>query len=254
MKNQKKKQGLYLQVFSENLIKDGDPLIENELMGSINTNNIRENLRMLTALPHLAGTEQNHKLAREIKQHWENAGLDHVTMTPYRVLLSYPNMSDLNYVELLDERNQTKYKSDLREPVLTPEENVTGVVPPFNAYSAPGDIYGDLVYVNYGRVEDYEYLENKTINISGKIAFARYGKIFRGDKVIDFPCLLPFGFAYITAVFTNIQCKNFICFQFRQVFEVFPSQHIFVFFFFPIVFLSHNFHSTTMLSFHLSLS
>ncbi|XP_053398140.1 N-acetylated-alpha-linked acidic dipeptidase 2-like [Mercenaria mercenaria] len=177
------KQGLYLQGVSENLIKDGDPLIGDELMGSINTNNIRENLRMLTALPHLAGTEQNHKLAREIKQHWENAGLDHVTMTPYRVLLSYPNMSDLNYVELLDERNQTKYKSDLREPVLTPEENVTGVVPPFNAYSAPGDIYGDLVYVNYGRVEDYEYLENKTINISGKIAFARYGKIFRGDKV-----------------------------------------------------------------------
>jgi hypothetical protein len=44
---------------------------------------------------------------------------------------------------------------------------------------------GDIVYVNYGRVEDYQFLENnKSINVSGKIVFARYGEIYRGDKVI----------------------------------------------------------------------
>ena len=43
-------------------------------------------------------------------------------------------------MELLDENGTSQYKSELREPVLTPEENKTGVVPPFNAYSAPGDI------------------------------------------------------------------------------------------------------------------
>jgi len=38
--------------------------------------------------------------------------------------------------------------------------------------------------MNYGRVEDYLYLEaNTSINVTGKIVFARYGKIFRGDKV-----------------------------------------------------------------------
>lgn len=43
---------------------------------------------------------------------------------------------------------------------------------------------GDIVYVNYGRVEDYLYLEaNTSLNISGKIVLARYGEIFRGDKV-----------------------------------------------------------------------
>ena len=43
---------------------------------------------------------------------------------------------------------------------------------------------GELVYVNYGRVEDYRTLENLTsINVTGKIVLARYGKIFRGDKV-----------------------------------------------------------------------
>ncbi|XP_053400841.1 N-acetylated-alpha-linked acidic dipeptidase 2-like isoform X2 [Mercenaria mercenaria] len=176
--------GLYLPDVSKLLVQDGDPGIGDEMINNINTENIRQNLRMLTDKPHLAGTEGNHELARKLKEHWENVGLDQTTLTPYNVMLSYPNMSDLNYVEIIDENNDTIYKSNLREPALTPEENKTGIVPPFNAYSAPGDIYGDLVYVNYGRVEDFEYLEkNKSINVTGKIVFARYGKIFRGNKV-----------------------------------------------------------------------
>lgn len=96
---------------------------------------------MLTEKPHLAGTDENFNLAVKLKTFWEEVGIDHVTLTPYRVLLSYPDMNDLNYVELLNENNVTMYKSNLTEPILTSEENKTGVVPPFNAYSAPGDIY-----------------------------------------------------------------------------------------------------------------
>ena len=40
------------------------------------------------------------------------------------------------------------------------------------------------MYVNYGRVEDFQRLERTLgVNVTGKIAIARYGKIFRGDKV-----------------------------------------------------------------------
>ena len=47
-------------------------------------------------------------------------------------------------------------------------------------------IKGDLLYVNYGRIEDFTWLkEEKNMNFTGKICIARYGKIFRGDKVID---------------------------------------------------------------------
>ncbi len=43
---------------------------------------------------------------------------------------------------------------------------------------------GDLVYVNYGRIDDFIWLtETKGINVTGKVCIARYGKIFRGDKV-----------------------------------------------------------------------
>ena len=42
---------------------------------------------------------------------------------------------------------------------------------------------GELVFVNYGRVEDFEKLKNLSVNVTGKLAIMRYGKIFRGDKV-----------------------------------------------------------------------
>lgn len=41
------------------------------------------------------------------------------------------------------------------------------------------------MYVNYGRLEDFLYL-NRTLNLSleGHVCIARYGEIFRGDKVV----------------------------------------------------------------------
>lgn len=42
----------------------------------------------------------------------------------------------------------------------------------------------DLVYVNYGTIEDFEFLTtNLSINVTGAVVIARYGQIFRGDKV-----------------------------------------------------------------------
>ena len=49
-------------------------------------------------------------------------------------------MSALNFVELLDADGRSVYKSNLTEPILTPEEDKTDVVPPFNAYSPPGNL------------------------------------------------------------------------------------------------------------------
>lgn len=45
-------------------------------------------------------------------------------------------------------------------------------------------LQGDLVYVNYGRTEDFSQLQREMgINVTGKIVIVRYGKIFRGNKV-----------------------------------------------------------------------
>ena len=39
------------------------------------------------------------------------------------------------------------------------------------------------MYVNYTRVEDFKELRKMNINVSGNIVIAKYGKIYRGDKV-----------------------------------------------------------------------
>ena len=58
------------------------------------------------------------------------------------------------------------------------------VVQPFLGYSPSGKASGELVYVNYGRVQDFEQLKNLSVNVTGKIVIMRYGKIFRGNKVM----------------------------------------------------------------------
>jgi len=40
-----------------------------------------------------------------------------------------------------------------------------------------------LVYVNYAMIEDFKKLRDMNIIVSGHIVIAKYGKIYRGDKV-----------------------------------------------------------------------
>eukprot|EP00064_Thunnus_orientalis_P018319 superscaffoldBa00004180_g18416 len=140
--------------------------------------------RKFTRLPHLAGTEQNLRYAEQIKKEWQEFGLDSVEMVPYDVLLSYPNKSQPNYISIVDALGHEVVNTSLAEPVPEGYEDVPNIVPPYSAFSPKGQPEGDLVYVNYGRTEDFFQLEREMgINVTGKIVIVRYGKIFRGNKV-----------------------------------------------------------------------
>ena len=54
--------------------------------------------------------------------------------------------------------------------------------PTVNGYSGVGDVTGEVVYVNYGLIEDYAQLDSMGVSVKGKIAVARYGRSFRGIK------------------------------------------------------------------------
>lgn len=59
------------------------------------------------------------------------------------------------------------------------------MIAPLLGYAKPGSVVGTLLYVNYGRTEDFEVLK-KNLSIpdcNGTIVIMRYGKIYRGDKV-----------------------------------------------------------------------
>ncbi|KAM9469188.1 N-acetylated-alpha-linked acidic dipeptidase 2 [Clarias gariepinus] len=155
-----------------------------EFMDEIHAGNIKEHLRKFTRLPHLAGTEQNLRLAEQIREEWLAFGLDSAELVWYDVLLSYPNSTMPNYVSVMNQHGEEVIKSSLAEPVPEGYENVSDIVPPYNAFSAQGQPEGELVYVNYGRTEDFFKLQRDLgINCTGKIVIARYGKIFRGNKV-----------------------------------------------------------------------
>ncbi|XP_068786631.1 putative N-acetylated-alpha-linked acidic dipeptidase isoform X3 [Struthio camelus] len=153
-------------------------------MAEMKAENIKQFLYNFTRLPHLAGTEENLHLAKQIQAEWKEFGLDSVQLAHYDVLLSYPDETKPNYISIIDEHGNEIFNTSLSEPPPPGYEAVRDVVPPYSAFSAQGMPEGELVYVNYGRTEDFFKLEREMgINCTGKIVIARYGRIFRGNKV-----------------------------------------------------------------------
>ncbi|NXC73096.1 FOLH1 carboxypeptidase, partial [Anhinga anhinga] len=153
-------------------------------MAEMKAENIKQFLYNFTRLPHLAGTKENLHLAQQVQAEWKDFGLDSVKLVHYDVLLSYPDDTKPNYISITDEHGNEIFNTSLSEPPPPGYEAVRGVVPPYSAFSAQGMPEGELVYVNYGRTEDFFKLEREMgINCTGKIVIARYGKIFRGNKV-----------------------------------------------------------------------
>ncbi|XP_063296558.1 N-acetylated-alpha-linked acidic dipeptidase 2-like [Pelobates fuscus] len=168
----------------QSMSRDGNPKYRYELQKEIQTHEIEQNLKYFSSKPHIAGSSQEEDvLANYIYKTWKSS-LNGAKIYNYTVLLSYPNSTDPNYVAIVSSDGTESDISDKVEKILSPDQNDSTVVNPFNAYSPSGVIVGDPVYVNYGAVEDFHYLtRNLSMNLNGTVAIARYGKIFRGDKV-----------------------------------------------------------------------
>lgn len=139
-----------------------------------------EHLKTLTAEPHLASTPEDKKTADYVAQKFRAAGLD-TQIVPYRVLLNQPKIVR---VEAFDMAGKQLMSGPTREHVAGdtfPED--PRVVMPFNGSSGSGDVTAEVVYANYGRIEDFEQLAAQHIDLHGKIVLVRYGGNFRGVKV-----------------------------------------------------------------------
>ncbi len=139
-----------------------------------------EELKTLTAVPHLAATPEDHQTAEYVAQKFRAAGLE-TQIVPYRVLLNWPKVVR---VEAYDEAGHLLMSGPAREHVQgDPGQDDPRVVMPFSGSSASGDIKGEVVYANYGRLEDFNELAARHIDLRGKIVICRYGANFRGVKV-----------------------------------------------------------------------
>jgi N-acetylated-alpha-linked acidic dipeptidase len=139
-----------------------------------------EELKILTAEPHIASSPEDHKTAEYVAQKFRAAGLD-TEIVPYRVVMNQPKVVK---VEAYAPDGHTVMTGPTKEHVEgDPYQDDPRVVMPFNGSSGSGDVTGDVVYANYGRLEDYDELAAQHIDLHGKIVICRYGGNFRGVKV-----------------------------------------------------------------------
>ena len=109
---------------------------------------------------------------------WREVGLDEVRVEGYSVLLDYPDKANPNLLRIYS-GDQEVWRSHYKEEGVEAENFIDA----FNAYSKAGKVSGDPVYVNYGTIEDFEWLQEKYPDIMvDKICLARYGAIYRGNK------------------------------------------------------------------------
>jgi N-acetylated-alpha-linked acidic dipeptidase len=66
--------------------------------------------------------------------------------------------------------------------VSDPVTSESGQIVMANGYSAAGDVSAEVVYANYGLIEDYARLDSLGVSVRGKIVVARYGRSYRGIK------------------------------------------------------------------------
>ena len=152
--------------------------LEKKFQDAVVANNIRENMRRLSARPHNVGSPYDKDNAEWILAHFKEWGFD-AHIETFDVLFPTPKE---RIVELVA---PTKFRAKLQEPVVSvdPTSNQTSEqLPTYNAYSADGDVTAPLVYANYGNREDYEELDRMGISVKGAIVITRYGSGWRGIK------------------------------------------------------------------------
>jgi N-acetylated-alpha-linked acidic dipeptidase len=133
--------------------------------------------RVLSARSHIAGTPAQAITRDYVLDRMREWGLD-VETREYLVWL--PHSTEVRV---------WRVSPDTLELVLAegpiPGDAVTaesGQIIMANGYSGAGDVSSELVYVNYGLIEDYARLDSLGVSVRGKVAIARYGRSFRGIK------------------------------------------------------------------------
>jgi N-acetylated-alpha-linked acidic dipeptidase len=139
-----------------------------------------EELKTLTAAPHIAGSKEDHDTALYVAEKFKAAGLD-TSIVTYKAWLNLPTEI---HVTATDASGKTLMTGPTPEHVDgDPFDDDPRVVNAFNGSSPSGDVTADVVYANYGRPEDFKKLDDLNISVKGKIVLTRYGGNFRGVKV-----------------------------------------------------------------------
>jgi N-acetylated-alpha-linked acidic dipeptidase len=140
--------------------------------------NIREYARRLSARPHHSGSAYDKDNAEWIAARLREWGWQ-VAIEQFDVLMPVPRE------RVLELTAPTHFVAKLAEPPIAEDptsSQQSEQLPSYNAYSADGDVTGRLVYVNFGRPQDYEVLDRLGVSVKDAVVIARYGGSWRGIK------------------------------------------------------------------------
>ncbi|MEZ5978798.1 MAG: M28 family peptidase [Planctomycetota bacterium] len=147
------------------------------LVDEIDPESLRALHDAVASKPHPAGTPGDEATIAWLADYFADLGLE-VEVHWFWALLSFPESAELELV------SPERIRLPLMEDALAedPYSRLPGIDPGWNAYSASADVQAEVVYANYGTLEDFAELERLGVDCTGKIVLARYGGNFRGYK------------------------------------------------------------------------
>ncbi|KAJ1951296.1 Vacuolar protein sorting-associated protein 70 [Linderina macrospora] len=149
-------------------------------LGLTSTERLRENLAKYTSKTRVGG--KNKEFAEYTRDCFLQLGLD-TQISEYYPWLNYP--VDQRVALFNATTSEVLFEAGLKEDVIPgdPASSDPNNLPAFHGYSADGNVTGQLVYANYGSVDDFKALKAAGISVKDKIVLVRYGNLFRGLKV-----------------------------------------------------------------------
>ncbi|EOD48652.1 putative glutamate carboxypeptidase protein [Neofusicoccum parvum] len=142
------------------------------VQSQISADRIRENLKHITSIDHVAGTKGDKFLANWIESFFKQAGMDKVATLEYNVYLNYPTKEGrrVAIVDPPEFRYEAKLEEELAVPGTRPEQQTMV----FHGLSRSGNVTAPLVYANYGSQEDFKTLRDRGIDVNGTVVLVRY--------------------------------------------------------------------------------
>lgn len=132
---------------------------------------------LLSSEPHVAGTEADWRTINRLLLVMDSMGLE-IRLHEFEPLLAEPVRASLEILAPEPVALDLKERPVWNDPFTNHPDLTIG----WNAYSASGTVEGEVVYVNRGTREDFMWLKKQGVDLTGKIAIARYGGNYRGYK------------------------------------------------------------------------
>ncbi|MEX2116832.1 MAG: M28 family peptidase [Bacteroidota bacterium] len=147
---------------------------ESVVLSNVSERNAEQFLFDLTKEPHHAGSPGGRRVAEYVQERFKEFGFDS-KLSEYYVLLPYPRRVNVSILDPIEKELSIKEETEFHPDALIP----------FNSYSPSGDVTSTVVYANYGLAADFQRLKELGIDVKGNIVIARYGRVYRGLKVLE---------------------------------------------------------------------